>query len=135
MRLERKALSRAASVQRGKKLMTIRRLASAILTAAVGHASPKTREWSNAMLREMDFVEGDWAALFWALGSAIALFRRLEAPMSNLSDISLRTQALMKKIRKRTLTGYTVCFVLVVAFGGFIFIFPNPLQRVGLVSQ
>lgn len=32
------------------------------------------------MLREMDFVEGDWAALFWALGSATALFRRLEVP-------------------------------------------------------
>lgn len=32
------------------------------------------------MLREMDFVEGDWAALFWALGSSTALFRRLEVP-------------------------------------------------------
>jgi hypothetical protein len=34
------------------------------------------------MLREMDLVEGDWAALFWALGSATALFKHLEAPMS-----------------------------------------------------
>jgi hypothetical protein len=27
------------------------------------------------MLRELDFVSGDWAALFWALGSAAAIFR------------------------------------------------------------
>ena len=55
------------------------------------------------MLREMDFVEGDWAALFWALGSATALFKHWEAPMSNLSGVLSRTQALMKKIRRRTL--------------------------------
>jgi hypothetical protein len=60
--------------------MAIRRLASAILTTSVRWASPGVREWGNAMLREMDFVEGDWAALFWALGSATALFRRLEVP-------------------------------------------------------
>jgi len=83
------------------------------------------------MLREMDLVEGDWAALFWALGSATALFRGLEAPMTNLSDVFARTQALMKKIRRRTLKGYAVCFVMIVSFGWFVFIFPNPLQRVG----
>jgi len=27
------------------------------------------------MLRELDFIEGEWAALFWALGSTIALCR------------------------------------------------------------
>lgn len=111
--------------------MTIRRLASAILTAAVRRASPGVREWGNAMLREMDFVEGDWSALFWALGSAIALFRHLEAPMSNLSDVFPRTQALMREIKKRTLFGYLACFIVIVAFGRFIFIFPSPLERVG----
>jgi hypothetical protein len=27
------------------------------------------------MLRELDFIEGDWSALFWALGSAAAVVR------------------------------------------------------------
>jgi hypothetical protein len=27
------------------------------------------------MLRELDFIESDWAALFWALGSTTAIFR------------------------------------------------------------
>jgi len=74
--IERKTLSCAASAHRGTKLMAIRRLASAILTASVRWAPPGVREWGNAMLREMDFVEGDWAALFWAFGSATALFDR-----------------------------------------------------------
>jgi len=51
--------------------------------------------------------------------------------MTNLSDVFARTQALMKKIRRRTLKGYAVCFVMIVSFGWFVFIFPNPLQRVG----
>jgi hypothetical protein len=28
------------------------------------------------MLRELDFVDSDWAALLWALGSTTAIFRR-----------------------------------------------------------
>jgi hypothetical protein len=32
--------------------------------------------WAAAMLRELDFIESDWAALFWAIGSTTAIFRR-----------------------------------------------------------
>jgi hypothetical protein len=112
--------------------MRIRRFASAILTWAVRRAAqPRVREWGNAMLREMDFVENDWAALFWALGSATALFKHLEAPMSNLSDVLSRTQALMKKIRRRTLIGYAVCLIMIATCARFFFVFHNTLQRVG----
>jgi hypothetical protein len=51
----------------------IRQLASRLLSATISGSSPASREWGNAMLREMDSVEGDWAALFWALGSSRAL--------------------------------------------------------------
>ncbi|HTJ31257.1 MAG TPA: hypothetical protein VL346_12190 [Acidobacteriaceae bacterium] len=34
-----------------------------------------SREWARAMLRELDFVEGEWGALRWALGSAAVLAR------------------------------------------------------------
>ena len=53
-----------------------RRLASKLLRAAHWLSSPDSREWANAMLRELDFIEGDWAALFWAIGSLTAIFRR-----------------------------------------------------------
>ena len=51
--------------------------------------------------------------------------------MTNPSDIVSRTQALIKKIRKRTRGGYGACFVLIACFGWFIFILPNPLARIG----
>jgi hypothetical protein len=52
-----------------------RRLASRLLRAVVRHSSSATQDWANAMLRELDFIESDWAALFWALGSTGAIFR------------------------------------------------------------
>jgi hypothetical protein len=110
--------------------MTIRRLASAILTAAVRRASPGIREWGTAMLREMDFVESDWAALLWALGSVAALLKHFGAPMSDTHVFS-KAQALMRKIRRRTLIGYGACVIGTVAFGSFIFVVPNVLQRIG----
>jgi hypothetical protein len=111
--------------------MRIRRLAFAILSTAVRRASPGLREWGNAMLREMDFIEGDWAALFWALGSATALFKHSEAPMSGPVDVFSQTQALMKKIRRRTLKGYAVCLIVIVGFLRFFFVYHNTLQRIG----
>lgn len=111
--------------------MTIRGLASAILTAAVRRASPGVREWGAAMLRELDFVEGDWAALLWAIGSVTVLFKHLGNPMSDPTDVLSRAQALMRKIRRRTLMGYGASLILTVAFGSFIFTVPNTLQRIG----
>jgi hypothetical protein len=52
-----------------------RKLAAKLLRAAIRLAPPQSREWAAAMLRELDFIEGDWAALFWALGSFGAIFR------------------------------------------------------------
>ena len=52
-----------------------RRLAAGILKAAIRVAPEASREWAAAMLRELDFVEGDWAALLWALGSTTVILR------------------------------------------------------------
>jgi DNA segregation ATPase FtsK/SpoIIIE-like protein len=52
-----------------------RTLAAKLLRAVVRLAPAESRDWAAAMLRELDFVDGDWAALFWALGSAAAILR------------------------------------------------------------
>jgi hypothetical protein len=52
-----------------------RRLAEALLKGVLRLAPRESREWASAMLRELDFIEGEWAALFWALGSATAILR------------------------------------------------------------
>jgi hypothetical protein len=110
--------------------MTIRGLASAILTAAVRRASLGVREWGTAMLREMDFVESDWAALLWAIRCVPVLLKHLGAPISDPPDVLSRAQALVRKIRRRTLMGYGACIIATVYFASFIFV-PNTLQRIG----
>ena len=52
-----------------------RRFASALLGVVTRRLSPESRGWGQAMLRELDFVESDWAAFAWALGSTVALCR------------------------------------------------------------
>ncbi len=52
-----------------------RQLAAFLLRAALRLAPRQTRAWAAAMLRELDFVQGDWSALFWALGSTAAILR------------------------------------------------------------
>lgn len=54
-----------------------RKLATSLLTAVVRFAPETSREWATGMLRELEFVEGDWAALFWALGSTAAVFQHV----------------------------------------------------------
>jgi hypothetical protein len=53
-----------------------RRLAVKMLSAVLRYAPDDSRDWASAMLRELDFIEEDWAALFWAIGSTSAILRR-----------------------------------------------------------
>ena len=52
-----------------------RTLARRLLAAVLRCAPEESHLWATAMLRELDFIEGEWAALFWALGSTTAIFR------------------------------------------------------------
>jgi hypothetical protein len=47
-----------------------RAVAEALLQAALKIAPPHAADWGRAMLGELHHVEGNWAALAWALGSA-----------------------------------------------------------------
>jgi len=51
--------------------------------------------------------------------------------MTDPSEVFTRAQALVRRIRRRTLMGYGACIFLTVAFGSFIFTVPSTLQRVG----
>ena len=54
--------------------MTVaRRVAFALVNAVARNVPPDRRAWGQAMVRELDFIDGDWAALSWALGSTTAL--------------------------------------------------------------
>lgn len=65
-----------------------RRIAIGLLRAALCFSSAESKEWASAMLRELDFIESDWSALLWALGSTTAVFwhsgRQLLTEFGNL---------------------------------------------------
>ncbi len=52
-----------------------RALAHWLLRQVAQHAPEASREWAAAMQGELKFIEGDWAALAWALGSVAAVIR------------------------------------------------------------
>ena len=55
--------------------MGLRKIALVFLGAVVRYSPPSTRGWGRAMLREMECITTDWAALRWAFGSTSAIFR------------------------------------------------------------
>jgi hypothetical protein len=56
-------------------ILTLRRISSRLLSLAAACAPTKFAEWARAMLEELDYVEDDWSAFFWALGSIGVLLR------------------------------------------------------------
>ena len=82
-----------------------RRLAYRLLNSVVRHVSPNSQDWASAMLRELDFVESDWGALLWALGSVTALFRH-SVPRQLRARLEERfgtaQGGMLKNIRKMT---------------------------------
>ena len=96
-------------------MFAIRRVASWLLTAIVRHSSAESRSWANAMLREMDFVESDGTALFWALGSATALCRHSISQRLRMGFDGCREALSLKDMARRTpaiLSGIAVAAVV-----------------------
>lgn len=54
----------------------------------VRRASRSAREWAEGLAREVEFVEGDWLALGWALGSVRVLFRNPPMPLRNAAEVA-----------------------------------------------
>ncbi len=70
----------------------IRGLALKISNAVVRYASPGCKEWAKGLAQEVAFVEGDWAAVGWALGSVRVLFDYQEAPLASFAEASIAAE-------------------------------------------
>jgi hypothetical protein len=108
-------------------LSATRRLASRLLHAVARHASSDCQDWANAMLRELDFIENDWAALFWALGSTTAIFRQHSARgfKALFRKGSSREGEQMNNIGKKAVgvvSGFVVASTLVLSAFGLLFL-------------
>lgn len=80
-----------------------RRLAARLMRVVVRLVPDESRDWAMAMLRELDFIEGDWAALFWALGSAAAILRHAASVWQAWVRSKANKEASMNNTGKRAL--------------------------------
>lgn len=101
-----------------------RKMAASLLGVVVRHSSCDSQDWASAMLGELEFIESDWAALFWALGSTSAILRLsvLRGLRAWFGKRSNQVEGLMSKHIRRnaagTLSGVAIAVgVLVSGFG------------------
>ncbi len=69
----------------------IRNVGVRTLHALVQRARPEVREWGLAMLREVDYIESDWTALFWSIGSVksvISVWKGSDAMRGQVNRVS-----------------------------------------------
>ncbi len=79
----------------------VRRVAVRISGFVVDHASSGCWEWAEGLAREVEFVEGDWAALWWALGSLRVLLDRREDTVRSLSEASFKARQFRESLNER----------------------------------
>ena len=104
-----------------------RSFASRLLGAMARLSPSQSRPWADAMLRELDFVESDWGALRWAMGSATALLRHA-AP--RLWRLALARRVPMGDLTFKDLSTKTTGFLSgVVCSGAVLFLCAGPLAR------
>ena len=53
----------------------VRKFAVMLLGAVARNSQRESQCWGNAMLREVDFIDSDWASLWWALGGTTAVLK------------------------------------------------------------
>ena len=67
------------------------------------HASPGCKDWAEGLAREVAFIESDWAALAWALGSTRVLLSYRAAPIGSLAEVPAAAQKLVEATRSSAL--------------------------------
>src|SRR5882762_2676011 len=101
-----------------------RRIAAMLLRFAIWIAPYDTLDWGRGMLSELNHVQGNWAALIWAVGGAGVLAKHallsVLIPSSHRRTISSASELFAKKgpMRKTTLATIGACTV-----ASFLFFF------------
>jgi hypothetical protein len=112
-----------------------RKIAVWLLRIVLRYAPAESRDWASAMLQELEFIEGDWEALFWALGSTTAIFKhsggRLWVWMARQFGYE---EGRMNDFQKRAIGGLsgvgiavavTICFMVLVHGSAHVFGFDD----------
>ena len=100
----------------------LRRVAASLLRLALKIAPQDSFAWGQAVLAELNYVEGDWPALAWAFGGAVVLTKEamlsLIIPGRRRTADSSRPELFGKEgpMRKSTLAAIGACAVASLLF-------------------
>ena len=106
----------------------VRKLAVRISETVVERARPRCKEWAQGLAHEIEFVEGDWRALGWAIGSLRVLVRNPPTPLRNVAEIA-RAGRLFAGSREHTPPIICLLMVMQVISNGLHLV--PPTGRVG----
>lgn len=112
-------------------MTVVRKAAICIVELAIRLASPHSRVWVRATLGELGYIESDWAALRWALGSMHVIFMSPGGNTMTMSDIPVAAKALTSRMTQRTWAGSAVVTAMALFFIRLLLRVPNALQRTG----
>src|SRR5277367_1976780 len=112
-----------------------RKIAVWLLRAVLRYSADESREWASAMLQELEFIEGDWEALVWALGSTTAIFRNSGRRIwvwlgrqfgyeeGRMNDFQKRAIGVISGVG--IAAGVTICFMVLVHGSAHVFGFSD----------
>jgi di/tricarboxylate transporter len=88
-------------------------------------------DWAKAMLRELDFIESDWTALVWSIGSTRILLKYRNAPVAELRDVPQAAQRFQRRIFWRNLREYAAGVIVTAASGYYVLVSHSAVIRTG----
>lgn len=77
----------------------LRKLAVRISDTVVRRCPPAYKDWARATAVELEFIESDWAALRWALGSWTMASSWQNAPLTSMSDVPRAARNILRETR------------------------------------
>ena len=103
----------------------VRRLAVKVTGFVMRHASVGAREWADGVTREVEFIESDWAALGWALGSTRVLLSRRARQQNAVPDAHAKFMSATDYLVNAGTLGMQIIFALDVIHPS------SPMERIG----
>jgi hypothetical protein len=110
-----------------------RKLAIKISDTVVRRSLPTYRDWAEATRRELEFIQGDWAALGWALGSwKVAARCRCAPPLTSWAEVPGAARTFVKTARVSTIVTWLSLLWMCGWFSGVVpHTNPNPSRPLG----
>jgi len=112
----------------------VRKLAVGISKWVCRNASAGTKHWGAASERELDYIDNDWEALRWAVGSTTVLLagRRSASPITSLEQVPLLAKCVARQVRMRTAFCFVVVFLHVTCWSFLIHTVDSRTLRAGI---